>query len=113
MDKHLKEKWITALQSGEFKKGKGYLCQTTEHGTDEYCCLGVLASILGVPRTKFPKFNVYHYDVDTNKGSESYLTGFTTFIPKKYEIPYQVELSEINDSNDTWDKAIEFIEDNF
>lgn len=112
MDKNLKERWLTALRSGEFKKGTGYLCQRTPSG-DTYCCLGVLATLLGIPKTRFPDTNQYHYDVDTNKGNESYLTGYTTYVPVRYNIPHQAFLSSINDSSDTWDEAIKFIEENF
>jgi len=35
------DQWITALDSGEYKKGNGYLCK------DGYCCLGVLCKIQG------------------------------------------------------------------
>ena len=40
MEKELKDRWIAALRSGEFRQGRGYLCR---YG--EYCCLGVLAAI--------------------------------------------------------------------
>lgn len=36
----LKERWIDALYSGEYKQGHAYLCKG-----DEYCCLGVLFDI--------------------------------------------------------------------
>ena len=43
MNKELKEKWITALRSGEYKQG-----QTLLHSDEDnsYCCLGVLGKIL-------------------------------------------------------------------
>jgi hypothetical protein len=47
MDKAVKEKWITALRSGEFKQAKGALKEATDEGA-KYCCLGVLATIQGV-----------------------------------------------------------------
>lgn len=44
MKKEIKEKWITALRSGEYQQGTGRL-----KGLDgKYCCLGVLANICGV-----------------------------------------------------------------
>lgn len=42
MNKEIKEKWITALRSGEYKQGTGYLCRAQEK---EYCCLGVLCNL--------------------------------------------------------------------
>lgn len=43
MDAERKAKWCTALRSGEYKQGKGFL--KTLDG--EYCCLGVLAELDG------------------------------------------------------------------
>jgi hypothetical protein len=42
METRLKEAWISALRSGEYKQGKGTL-RTAE---GKYCCLGVLGEIL-------------------------------------------------------------------
>ena len=43
MDAERKAKWCTALRSGEYKQGKGFL-KTLDN---EYCCLGVLAELDG------------------------------------------------------------------
>lgn len=40
----LKDKWIAALRSGEFKQCSGVL-----HDGESHCCLGVLAVICGAP----------------------------------------------------------------
>lgn len=39
----LREKWVAALRSGEYKQGKGLL-----RHADEYCCLGVLCAVAGL-----------------------------------------------------------------
>ena len=46
MDKELKKRWLTALRSGEYKQGQGWLCTTSEKGAAEYCCLGVLSELV-------------------------------------------------------------------
>jgi len=43
MDKKWKNKWITALKSGEYQQGRGAL-RTLE---DKFCCLGVLCDLYG------------------------------------------------------------------
>jgi hypothetical protein len=44
MDKGIKADWLTALRSGEYKQGKGFLkSQQGEHVS--YCCLGVLCEL--------------------------------------------------------------------
>lgn len=56
MNKELRDKWITALRSGEYKQGQSALRTSTKHG-DRYCCLGVLADIVdskGWRRKLFP-----------------------------------------------------------
>lgn len=40
MKKEIKESWIAALRSGEYKKGKGALLSN-----GKYCCLGVLTNL--------------------------------------------------------------------
>ena len=54
LDKKIKEKWVKALRSGDYKQGKKRL---THAG--RYCCLGVLAKEMGC--------SVIHtgYDLDT------------------------------------------------
>ncbi len=42
MDADLKKRWIEALESGDYKQGKGAL----RSHRDEYCCLGVLCDLV-------------------------------------------------------------------
>lgn len=44
MNKELKQKWVAALRSGEYKQGKGKLLYH-ENGETSYCCLGVLCEV--------------------------------------------------------------------
>lgn len=50
MDKNIKEKWITALRSGNFKQGRGALRSQAEDGSERFCCLGVLCEVLEARR---------------------------------------------------------------
>lgn len=45
--KPIKEKWLKALRSGEYKQGTGQLCEEPydEDGQYAFCCLGVLTNI--------------------------------------------------------------------
>lgn len=40
MNKDIKEKWVTALRSGEYEQGRGYLAVD-----GKYCCLGILCEL--------------------------------------------------------------------
>lgn len=45
LPKEFAEKWIQALRSGNYKRGRGRLYNESKNN---YCCLGVACSILGV-----------------------------------------------------------------
>lgn len=42
----IKQQWIAALRSGEYKQGVGTLKKESEDGS-RYCCIGVLGEIMG------------------------------------------------------------------
>ena len=39
------EKWVKALESGDYKQGKGCLAQYSKDGKLRFCCLGVACEI--------------------------------------------------------------------
>lgn len=43
LDKEFKDKWLTALRSGEYKQGQGCLYDSEN---DCYCCLGVAVALV-------------------------------------------------------------------
>jgi hypothetical protein len=55
VNSELKQKWILALRSGEYRQGKYRL----RDEQSEFCCLGVLADVCGVEWAK--KYEGYHY----------------------------------------------------
>ncbi len=44
MEKELKDKWVAALRSGEYRQGKYELYDRDE----SFCCLGVLCAVAGI-----------------------------------------------------------------
>ena len=46
MNIKIKDKWVSALRSGEYKQGIGKLANKKTDGEILYCCLGVLCEIL-------------------------------------------------------------------
>lgn len=44
MNPEIKQKWVDALKSGKYQKGKAWLKQNT-CGTVQHCCLGVLCEL--------------------------------------------------------------------
>ena len=45
MHKNIMEKWVNALRSGKYCKGRGVLTEVKKNGTKNYCCLGVLCEL--------------------------------------------------------------------
>lgn len=45
LNREIVERWIAALESGNYEQGRHKLCGLTVHGP-RYCCLGVLCEIL-------------------------------------------------------------------
>jgi hypothetical protein len=45
MKSNLKDKWVSALRSGDYRQGRGHLKQKDSDKQVCYCCLGVLAEI--------------------------------------------------------------------
>ena len=55
MKRDIADRWIAALESGEYMKGKRRLCGETSSGHTAFCCLGVLSELAiqdGVPVEK-------------------------------------------------------------
>lgn len=67
MIKELKDKWIKALRSGEYKQGK----QLLRSGNNLYCCLGVLCEVMGTRATKPNDVNFYYYDGNSGALSDT------------------------------------------
>lgn len=63
--------WADALESGEYKQGRGALCSVTETGETFYCCLGVLCELAisqGLPVNKELTEDGRHYRFDGSGG---------------------------------------------
>lgn len=76
MDQQVKEKWIKALRSGEYKQGVGSLRRIVE-GEHRYCCLGVLCELC--PEGEWHLWHLeekggrYFYRSENSKGLLGYL----------------------------------------
>lgn len=61
MKAELKDAWVKALRSGQYRQGTVALCQQPDSGQQlEYCCLGVLCEVLpGAERSSHGKLRAY------------------------------------------------------
>jgi hypothetical protein len=60
MNPELKDKWVKALRSGEYKQGRGTMKESRLFRKSRFCCLGVLCDVAGA---QYNKRNGYKHDV--------------------------------------------------
>ncbi|HEY6018326.1 MAG TPA: hypothetical protein VIY48_00040 [Candidatus Paceibacterota bacterium] len=116
---------LDALRSGEYQKTIRRLARLDESGNMSYCCLGVLTDLAAKKGICNPL--VPHPDLDNNLGVRyehtmedgyKYSSIATCYLPKTVEKwsglteADQTQLAQINDSNRTFDKVIEFLDIN-
>ena len=61
MKTEIKQKWVDALRSGEYEKGKWYLTRRDE-GKEMFCALGVLCDLAIKDGVELPFFTSYEHD---------------------------------------------------
>lgn len=123
LDKQILEKWVNALESGNFQQGDGHLCVN-----DYYCCLGVLAEIEGRLKvsTKVGDFStksfnghqdfLVDHELISKNGALPFFVSFYSdgcFSSVKYD-----SLSQLNDNGATfsqiaWVIRVLFLENNY
>ena len=59
MDNSIKQRWVEALRSGNYKQVKYRLKGYTEGGDVGYCCLGVFCSIMGKEPESLGEYDGY------------------------------------------------------
>jgi len=55
MKKNIMKKWVEALRSTKYTKGRGVLCEMKDNGNKTFCCLGVLCDLYQQDRVKKKK----------------------------------------------------------
>ena len=103
MDKGIKADWLTALRSGEYGQGKGFLKNDRSAGRTQYCCLGVLCELAvkaGIiePSEKDDDDELYRFD------------GLSSYLPPKVatwaDIHYQGKLYREGDTGSISDRRV-------
>lgn len=112
----VKTKWLNALRSGDYLKGKGKL-----NCDNKYCCLGVLAEIEKYPKSLSDIGLISYNNVSSHLTSDSnvYVVlrslgdfhGFIIIIEN--DLRKFISLASINDSTETFNEVIEIIEKYF
>lgn len=89
MDKELKQKWIDALRSGEYKQTKGTLRDTNGH-----CCLGVLCDVAKPPEWDGERV-VWFDDLWEEVNEET--DELPAFLVRRWNMPDTETLMSMND----------------
>ena len=103
MKPDIKQAWLTALRSGDYQQGQGYLRQG-----DQYCCLGVLCDLYG--KAVGPEWEAADDDVHAMHGTESSLP-FRVQEWARIASPNPLDLVEMNDNGSTFEELANIIEE--
>ena len=117
MDEHWKDRWVTALRSGDYVQTEGTLCRVEDgpDGVDTYCCLGVLCEL--VPNTTKDKL-----DDDGDGVVFSYTYNKTTGIGRlprdisgiaNLSALAETTLVQMNDDGVSFEEIADHIENNY
>lgn len=109
IDANLKEKWLEALESGKYPKGKHHL-----NRKGHFCCLGVLCEVTGLkPIFEGPNFennyecSIAEYVINGNHSSSLVPDNWLGL--KKDELG---NLMNLNDLSDSFEDVIKWIKEN-
>lgn len=122
MDAALKQKWIDALESGDFSKGKWFL--KSKKGC--YCCLGVLAELVEGPEVWVDRYNsedrfykMLTFEENFSRGENTKSSSLCSALPMGYAgldteptDQHRLALSSLNDGTDDFKAVIEYIKKN-
>ena len=75
MHKNIMEKWVNALRSGKYRKGRNRLCTIRKNGSKNWCCLGVLCDLYNAENPDALKSSIV-FDGWTRKNVVRYNDGF-------------------------------------
>ena len=103
MKPEIKAQWLTALRSGDYQQGQGYLRQG-----DQYCCLGVLCDLYG--KAVGPEWKAGLGGVYVMHGRETALP-FKVQEWARIASPNPLDLAAMNDSGSTFEELANIIEE--
>jgi hypothetical protein len=115
MNLEVKEKWVSALLSGDYKQGEGYL-----RDEDKFCCLGVLCDLAVKDGVIDPPFKatsgIYLYDGENSAFLPEKVSQWAGLdsdnpIPNVPRVEDQNSLSGYNDDGIPFNEIAQIIKD--
>ena len=123
MNKEIKEKWVKALRSGEYRQGRGYLRKEKNDNPNKfnYCCLGVLVNEVLEGEWYYALDSAYGFNPIFNIINEINAPSFASIelIPEPIALnklsitmEQQKTLAGMNDKGKTFEEIADWIEEN-
>lgn len=103
MPPEVKIKWLAALESGIYTKGKNAL-----NNNGRLCCLGVLCEVMEVPKHRVYDDGSVEYDFNGSSWSGLIPCDFCNIGDSRIV----EKLADINDNTETFKEVIEYIKEN-
>lgn len=109
MNSAVKEQWVAALKSGEFKQGRGLLKARKPDGV-HHCCLGVLCEILEVSETTVEEDEI----IISRFGADVWDSMAPDVVLKDIHLGHEIaiELARMNDSHLSFGHIARWIDNN-
>jgi hypothetical protein len=107
-----KAKFLKALRSGKYKKGKSYLVNQTKDNETVWCCLGVAGNICGVKNFGGNQFLSFKNEQTGKRSSLRGLSKVPKILKGNVTGTVPVYLASLNDKTKTFEQVIEWIEKN-
>lgn len=107
----IKNEWLEALRSDNYAKGTQWLCKD-----NKFCCLGVLCEVLRIPwsieNMRDGAFRRYGHTFNVLPNKALVLLGAKSDkIPNQFAVN-ETDLIRLNDTTETFDEVIKYIEEN-
>jgi len=110
MNPDIKQRWLTALRSGEYKQGQKYLRRN-----GEYCCLGVLSEIIKdeVPEWRWQAYvdkDMWHWRAAADGSDAAQMIPVSVCDHIDFDREEAVYLSNMNDKGAPFSDIADYIE---
>jgi len=100
----LRAAWLEALRSGKYKQGKNFLCNRNL----EYCCLGVLCEVAGIPKVKEDDLFSFDYSSASLPAFLKEKVGLYSSLGNSKDVT--PSLSALNDNGNSFSEIADLLE---
>lgn len=108
MNQEIKEKWVAALCSGDYKQGQGRL-----RDDDGFCCLGVLCNIIDPDSWRLEFNETLNKDQYKHRLGDEYgnYLSIDALADLELDFAHELDLACMNDYGSTFEDIAKNIED--